>query len=102
VTAGSFPAALSKGTPDRNLQPETFMDMVEVFKTNVSCPEHAGMFLNQIRQTQADYKANFDLDDCDRILRVECASGTVNPSLVINLLKKCGFEGEVLADEIIV
>ncbi|PWV51489.1 hypothetical protein [Chitinophaga sp. S165] len=75
--------------------------MVEVFKTNVKSREQANMFLTQMRKTYATYKANFDLEDCDRILRVECMSGTINPSAVIQLLKRNGFEGEVLADEVI-
>lgn len=76
--------------------------MVEVFKTNVKSQEQASMFLTQMRKSYATYKANFDLDDCDRILRVECISGIVNPSVVIQLLKKNGFEGEVLTDEVII
>jgi len=76
--------------------------MVEVFKTNVNRREHAHMLLTQMHRIYADYKANFDLEDCDRILRVECISGTVNPSTVINLLKKSGFEGEVLTDDVII
>jgi hypothetical protein len=74
--------------------------MVEVFKTNVKSQEQAHMFLTQLRKTYAAYKANFDLEDCDRILRVECISGTVSSSAVIQLLRKNGFEGEVLADEV--
>ncbi|MCF6406910.1 hypothetical protein L3C95_28685 [Chitinophaga filiformis] len=76
--------------------------MVEVFKTNVNNRQHAHSFLTRMHRIYADYKANFDLEDCDRILRVECMSGIVNPSVVINLLKKCGFEGEVLTDEVII
>ncbi len=76
--------------------------MVEVFKTNVKSREQADMFLMQMRKFYATYKANFDLEDCDRILRVECISGMVNPSAVIRLLEKNGFEGEVLADEVII
>jgi hypothetical protein len=75
--------------------------MVEVFKTNVKSREQAHLFLTQMHMTYATYKANFDLEDCDRILRVECRSETVNPSAVIQLLKKNGFDGEVLADEVI-
>lgn len=78
------------------------MCMVEVFKTNVNNREHARTFLTQMQRIYADYKANFDLEDCDRILRVECISGTVIPSIVINLLRKSGFEGEVLEDEVII
>jgi hypothetical protein len=76
------------------------MYMVEVFKTNVNSREHAHMLLRRMQRIHADYKANFDLEDCDRILRVECISGTVSPSVVINLLKKWGFDGEVLTDEV--
>jgi predicted PP-loop superfamily ATPase len=75
--------------------------MVEVFKTNVNSREHARMLLTQMHRIHADYKANFDLEDCDRILRVECMSGTVNSSTVINLLKKSGFMVEILTDEVI-
>lgn len=74
--------------------------MVEVFKTNVDSRQHARMVLAQILRACAGYKANFDLEDCDRILRVVNISGNVNPSLVINLLRKYGFNGEVLTDEI--
>jgi len=76
--------------------------MVEVFKTNIDNREHASTFLTQMQRIYTDYKANFDLEDCDRILRVECISGTVSPAVVINLLKKSGFEGEVLTDEVII
>ncbi|UPK68217.1 hypothetical protein [Chitinophaga filiformis] len=75
--------------------------MVEVFKTNVNKREHAYMLLTQMHRIRAEYKANFDLEDCDRILRVECRSGAVNPSVVINLLKRYGFEVDVLADEVV-
>jgi len=74
--------------------------MVEVFKTDVNCPGQAHMFLELMHRTYAAYKANFDLDDCDKILRIDCRSGSVNITAVINLLNKCGFHGEVLEDEV--
>jgi len=44
--------------------------MIEVFKTNVKHADHAKILVDQIHTTFADYTANFDLEDCDRILRV--------------------------------
>jgi len=73
--------------------------MIEVFKTNVTCKEHAAMLLEQIHKTFADYKANFDLDDCDKILRVKSSTGQVQPSGLIQLLQTFGFEAAVLPDD---
>ncbi|GAA3935617.1 hypothetical protein [Hymenobacter algoricola] len=72
--------------------------MVEVFKTNVTAPGHAQRLLDRIHATFAEYRANFDLEDCDNILRVECASGFVLPSCLIRLLRDAGFHAEVLPD----
>jgi hypothetical protein len=74
--------------------------MVEVFKTNVERHDHADMLIEQIHQIFTDYKANFDLEDCDKILRVKSASGFVHSSPVIELLKYYGFEAEVLPDDV--
>ncbi|GEO03463.1 hypothetical protein AAE02nite_11270 [Adhaeribacter aerolatus] len=73
--------------------------MVEVFKTNVHHPGQAHMLLNQIHRLFKNYKANFDLDDCDKILRVKCDSGYIQPAALINLLQDFGFKAEVLPDD---
>jgi hypothetical protein len=70
--------------------------MVEVFKTNVASPDHAGLLLGIIHETYREYRANFDLDDCDRILRVECPDGTVDSEELIGILNGHGFEAETL------
>ncbi len=72
--------------------------MVEVFKTDVNSQDHADRLIDEIRHTCLGYKANFDLEDCDRILRVKSSSGKVQASLFINLLKDSGFSAEVLPD----
>lgn len=74
--------------------------MVEVFKTNVKDQDHAKLLIDQIHHSLVDYTANFDLDDCDNILRVKCVNGFVQTSLVIDLLKNLGYEAEILPDEI--
>ena len=45
--------------------------MVEVFKTNVKQRGEAKRLIQHIRQHFPSYKINFDLSDCDKILRVE-------------------------------
>ncbi|ACU63197.1 hypothetical protein [Chitinophaga pinensis] len=74
--------------------------MVEVFKTTVNSRTNALLLLEQIHNTYSSYRANFDLEDCDRILRVECISGKVDELWLIRLLQKAGFDAAVLEDEI--
>ena len=72
--------------------------MVEVFKTNVTARRQARLLLAQIHATFAQYRANFDLEDCDRVLRVESRHGLISPACLIELLQKAGFQAEVLPD----
>ena len=74
--------------------------MIEVFKTNVRDRCDANMLIEQIQQSFFNYQANFDLDDCDRILRVKCISGTIQAALIIELLKDAGFDAAILPDNI--
>lgn len=73
--------------------------MVEVFKTDVSNCEDASKLIAQIHFMFPDYKANFDLEDCDLILRVQTSNGAVESAPIISLLKHCGFYAEVLEDD---
>lgn len=73
--------------------------MVEVFKTNVNSPCYANMLVYRIQQVFRDYTVNFDLEDCDRILRVKSASGAVPPRPIIEFLQAQGCVAEVLPDE---
>jgi hypothetical protein len=72
--------------------------MVEVFKTNVEQNRHANVLVCLIHKLFRGYAASFDLQDCDKILRVECSTESVNSALLINLLVSFGFEAEVLSD----
>lgn len=67
--------------------------VVEVFKTNVSQPGDAARLVWEIESRFSGLQANFDLEDCDRILRTE---GSVNAPLVLGLLTEFGFEGAIL------
>lgn len=74
--------------------------MVEVFSTNVHSVEAARILIAAIETKFADYKANFDLEDCDRILRVKTLKGRVEAWPLIRLLKSFGFEANVLSDDV--
>lgn len=45
--------------------------MVEVFKTNVECPLEAAIMVKKLTRQLPACKINFDLTDCDNILRIE-------------------------------
>ena len=78
---------------------QTMHTMIEVFKTDVTERDHANMLIDLIHQSFGAYKANFDLEDCDKILRVKCTTGLVQSSLLIDFLRDFGFHAEVLPDD---
>lgn len=74
--------------------------MIEVFKTGVTDPLLADLLRSQIHQAFAGYEANFDLQDCDHILRIVCRQGNIRAEAVIELLRDWSVSAEVLADEL--
>ncbi|GAO41051.1 hypothetical protein [Flavihumibacter petaseus] len=68
--------------------------MVEVFKTNVQENFNAEYLLHHLRQKFPECRINFDLDDCDRILRLEGPS--VCSVTVAELLGIHGFTCAIL------
>ena len=71
--------------------------MVEVFSTNITCPLAARTVLQKIRENFPDYRVNFDLEDCDKILRVESLSAIAKEKLSL-LIANQGYKAEVLPD----
>lgn len=72
------------------------MKKIEVFKTNVVHEETADVILKEIGAHQPKYKCNFDLDDCDKVLRIENASGNVDAQLIFKILEKNNHKGAIL------
>ena len=68
--------------------------MVEVFKTNVQKRAQSKILLCVLSEVFPSFKINFDLSDCDKILRVEGDNMKVLP--IMKLVKKYGFKCEVL------
>jgi hypothetical protein len=69
--------------------------MVEVFKTNVNGAELAEELVSTLRVRFPFSKINFDLEDCDKILRVE--DHQVCVKTVIELVNRRGFDCEMLS-----
>lgn len=67
---------------------------IEVFKTNVSDTATADLIRKNLQLAFPGYKINFDLQDCDKILRIE--GNKILPATVTELVKASGFYCEVL------
>lgn len=72
------------------------MKTVEVFKTNVAHKKTAKVILAEIGVHQPEYKCNFDLDDCDKVLRIENTGGNVDTKLIFSILEKNNHRGTIL------
>jgi hypothetical protein len=72
---------------------------VEVFRTNVTDADDAASLLACIHARFPEYKTNFDLDDCDRILRVQCNTGFVHTQAIIRLMGDAGYYAIALTDD---
>lgn len=72
--------------------------MTEVFKTTVTNPQVANILIHRIRQLFPFYKVNFDLQDCDRILRISSTLGAIDSIGIVRVIQSSGFEAEVLPD----
>ena len=73
--------------------------MIEVFRTNVTSDAFAAALVNKIEQQFPGYKVNFDLDDCDRILRIRSNADVIPAAQVIEFVNGLGCIAEVLPDD---
>jgi hypothetical protein len=74
------------------------LDMVEVFSTNIHDPEIARVMIGQIHRAIPGCAATIDLEDCDRVLRVERLLD-FDTLFLIGLLADFGYKIAVLPDE---
>ena len=72
--------------------------MIEVFKTNITSREEAEKIVSSIHLAYAGYKANFDLWDCDNILRIQSFTVEIRIDALISFLTEQGCVAEVLPD----
>ena len=63
--------------------------IVEVFKTNVQKESETNLIINFIQKLFPNYKINFDLEDCDKILRVEGVQ--LQPENIVKYVTHLGY-----------
>jgi hypothetical protein len=68
--------------------------IVEVFKTNVKLKKQAAAIVKLLSQHFPVFKINFDLEDCDKILRVE--GHDVCAEKIKQLIHHYGYQCQVL------
>ncbi|QSW88531.1 MULTISPECIES: hypothetical protein [Flavobacterium] len=68
--------------------------MIEVFKTNVQEEWQCKMIIEMLLEHFPNSSINFDLEDCDKILRVHASS--ICNTTIIELLNSHGYHCEVL------
>ncbi len=73
------------------------MNNVLVFSTSVCSLPEARSLAAVLDRLAGPLRWNFDLEDCDRILRVK---SSVNPGIVIAALHLQGFKCEELTDDV--
>lgn len=79
---------------------DTGKTMVEIFKTDVCDPMDADVLIDAIRKVFPVDKVNFDLQDCDHILRIDACADALPIDSIIQLINQFGYTAEVLPDEI--
>jgi len=70
--------------------------MIYVFKTSVKRKKDIEKLKPNLTKLLPLTKWNFDLEDCDKILRIESQNEITN--LIIKELQRCGFHCEELPD----
>jgi len=68
--------------------------MVEVFKTNVQKKRQGKMLLCILSKAFPSFEINFDLSDCDKVLRVK--GDTIESLKIMALVKEYGYKCELL------
>jgi hypothetical protein len=72
------------------------MKIVKVFKTDIRDQLVARHLIHFLQQIFSHYKINFDLDDCDNILRIESTNEMIDETNIQLLLASRGHHCESL------
>ena len=68
--------------------------MVEVFKTNVRSIREAKFIIQKLAEQFPRHKINFDLSDCDKILRVQ--GQNILENKIISIVTALNYKCEIL------
>ncbi|MDO6518989.1 hypothetical protein [Zobellia uliginosa] len=78
-----------------NEQINTTSTIVEIFKTNVDNQQLANKIVTDLNQLYPEYHINFDLEDCDNILRIESCN-KIDILIIMNYSKDHGIHIELI------
>ncbi len=70
--------------------------MVQVFKTNVQEKNESAQVIEVLLKEFPTFEINFDLEDADRILRIEGRNVCANE--IIFIIKNIGYTASILED----
>ncbi|GIZ09041.1 hypothetical protein [Flavobacterium sp. UMI-01] len=73
--------------------------MVEVYKTDIKDSNQAREVYLQLKIRFPYYEINFDLEDSDRILRVESSVINIEDDVIMDVVQSSGYYIEILSDE---
>ncbi|WP_353719486.1 hypothetical protein [Dyadobacter sp. 676] len=73
--------------------------MIEVFKTNVTKQSQAKLLADLICLSFTGYRASFDLEDCDKVLRIASDGGEICNAGVKALLESFGYRATELEED---
>lgn len=68
--------------------------IIEVFKTNVQEESQCKVIIEKLLEHFPNSSINFDLEDCDKILRIHAP--TISNTKIIDILNSHGYFCEVL------
>lgn len=71
---------------------------VEVFKTNVQFEKDAQSILVKLEKECPGSDINFDLEDCDKVLRIAFHGHTLDERQIKDIVRSFGFSIELLQD----
>jgi hypothetical protein len=72
------------------------MKIVNLYKTNVDDQLKADVILDEIGQDFPDSRATLDLEDCDKVLRIESLDDRVDEQIIRIILTNHGYQIEDL------
>ena len=72
--------------------------MVEIFRTNVKNKRTAGKLLKALQTHLPTFRFNFDLEDCDRILRAQSNGCPVECTKIIQIVRGHSVEISLFED----
>ena len=70
--------------------------MVEIFKTNITDISKGNIIIRKLLRRFPSYRINFDLDDCDNILRIESYNGIIDIESIIEIVKQESVEIDLI------